>query len=150
MRAVRIFLFYFRRFTIDTSPHLFEELRYTQSLVLRKSVDNLGLKCCEPRIVLSALPAQRVLLLALRPIILQMTRAELAAEGVKTGHRLSAIGHRTSGIGYRASVIGLTDNRLLMTENCCVRVVSSVINFEVRICKRGVCPFKLNEVEQIR
>jgi len=99
MRAVRIFLFYFSRFRVNTSPHFFEELRYTQSLVLRKSVDNLGIKCSEPRVVLGALPAQRVLLLSFRAIILQMSGTELAAERVKSGHRLS-------GISYQLSVIG--------------------------------------------
>lgn len=112
MRAVRIFLFYFSRFRVNTSPHFFEELRYTQSLVLRKSVDNLGIKCSEPRVVLGALPAQRVLLLSFRAIVLQMTRAELAAEGVEAGHRLSAIGHQSSGIGQneknQKAVFGLS------------------------------------------
>ena len=41
MGAVGKPFFYFRSSRIDTSPHLLEQLRYRQSLVLRKTIDNL-------------------------------------------------------------------------------------------------------------
>lgn len=47
--------------------------------------------------VLSTLPTERELFFRVRPIILQMTGAELATVGTHSGHQLSAVGYRPEG-----------------------------------------------------